>query len=136
MVNFVTALAYDFCLGLPAAFTQPGDHLLAESCTVDPLLSLIPNLCGDIESSVFLAIRRATAAAMEKKSEFILNNDISDLEKTLNSIGVYGNERKKGQATVSAPSGTIDHNEFLQSSQYRKVEKSVFSNVARPSKSV
>ena len=60
---------------------------------------------------------------MEKKSEFILNNDISDLEKTLNSIGVYGNERKEGQATVSAPSGTIDHNEFLQSSQYRKVGK-------------
>ena len=88
-----------------------------------PLLSLIPNLCGHIESSVCLALRRATAAAMEKKSEFILNNDISDLEKTLNSIGVYGNERKKGQATVSAPSGTIDHNEFLQSSQYRKVEK-------------
>ena len=29
LVNFVTALAYHFCLALPAAFTQPGDHLLA-----------------------------------------------------------------------------------------------------------
>ena len=28
LVNFVTA--YHFCLNLPAAFTQPGNHLLAE----------------------------------------------------------------------------------------------------------
>ena len=27
LVDFVTALAYLFCLGLRAAFTQPGDHL-------------------------------------------------------------------------------------------------------------
>ena len=33
MVNFVPAVAYHFCLYLPAAFTQPGDHLLAEPCT-------------------------------------------------------------------------------------------------------
>ena len=30
MVNFITAVAYHFCLALPAAFTQPGDHLFAE----------------------------------------------------------------------------------------------------------
>ena len=30
LVNCVPALAYYFCQGLPAAFTQPGDHLLAE----------------------------------------------------------------------------------------------------------
>ena len=30
LVNFVPALACHFCLDLPAAFTQPGDHLLAE----------------------------------------------------------------------------------------------------------
>ena len=30
---FFTALAYHFCLALPAAFTQPGYHLLAEPCT-------------------------------------------------------------------------------------------------------
>ena len=29
LVNFVPALAYHFCLGLPAVFTQPGDHILA-----------------------------------------------------------------------------------------------------------
>ena len=32
LVNFVTALAYHFYLALPASFTQPGDHLLAEPC--------------------------------------------------------------------------------------------------------
>ena len=32
LVNFVTALAYHSCLALPAAFTQPRDHLLAEPC--------------------------------------------------------------------------------------------------------
>ena len=32
MLNLVTALAYHF-VALPAAFTQPGDHLLAEPCT-------------------------------------------------------------------------------------------------------
>ena len=30
LVNFATALAYHFCLALPAAFTQPADQLLAE----------------------------------------------------------------------------------------------------------
>ena len=30
LVNFVTAVSYHFCLSLPAAFTQPGDHLLAD----------------------------------------------------------------------------------------------------------
>ena len=33
-VNFVTALAYYFCLALSAAFAQPGDYLLAEPCGV------------------------------------------------------------------------------------------------------
>ena len=33
LVNFVTAIAYHFCLALPAALTQPGDHLLAKPCT-------------------------------------------------------------------------------------------------------
>ena len=33
LVNSVPALAYHFCLSLLAAFTQPGDHLLAEPCT-------------------------------------------------------------------------------------------------------
>ena len=32
LVNFVTDLAYHFCLALPAAFTQPGEHLLADPC--------------------------------------------------------------------------------------------------------
>ena len=32
LVNFVVAVAYYFCLALPAAFTQPGDRLLAKPC--------------------------------------------------------------------------------------------------------
>ena len=31
--EFVTAVAYHFCLALPAAFTQPGTHLLAKFCS-------------------------------------------------------------------------------------------------------
>ena len=37
LVNVVPALAYHFCLALPAEFTQPGNHLLAELCTSIPL---------------------------------------------------------------------------------------------------
>ena len=33
-MSFVAALAYHFCLNLPAAFTQPGARLLVEPCTV------------------------------------------------------------------------------------------------------
>ena len=32
LVKFVIALAYHFCLALPAAFTQPGACLFAEPC--------------------------------------------------------------------------------------------------------
>ena len=32
LVNFITAVAYHFCLSLPAAFTQPGRSLLADPC--------------------------------------------------------------------------------------------------------
>ena len=37
-VNFVPAVAYHFCLNLPAAFTQPGARLLVEPC-----MSHLPN---------------------------------------------------------------------------------------------
>ena len=42
LVNFVTALAYHFCLALPAALTQPGDHLFAELCRKNPLPLPVP----------------------------------------------------------------------------------------------
>ena len=32
LVNFVTAIAYNFCLDFRTAFTQPGDNFLAETC--------------------------------------------------------------------------------------------------------
>ena len=33
LVNFVPAIAYHYCLDLPAAFTQPGTSTLADLCT-------------------------------------------------------------------------------------------------------
>ena len=33
VVNFVPAVAYHFCLNLPAAFSQPGNSLILEPCT-------------------------------------------------------------------------------------------------------
>ena len=33
LVNLIPALAYHFCLALPAEFTQPGVHLLAHPCS-------------------------------------------------------------------------------------------------------
>ena len=39
LVNFVPALAYHFCLNLPAAFTQPGARHLVEPCTLKPQIT-------------------------------------------------------------------------------------------------
>ena len=33
LVNFVTAVAYHFCLNLPRAFSQPGKHSFGDPCT-------------------------------------------------------------------------------------------------------
>ena len=44
LVNFVPALAYHFSLNLPAAFTQPRAHLLAEPCTFQ-ILSVLIQIC-------------------------------------------------------------------------------------------
>ena len=40
LVNFVAAVAYHFCLALPAAFTQSGGHLLADPCILSYLCCL------------------------------------------------------------------------------------------------
>ena len=68
-VNFFPALAYHFCLALPAAFTQPGDHLLAEPCSEgegraakfsSPLLRLSPSLPFEkFDETRILAWRRS-----------------------------------------------------------------------------
>ena len=34
LVNFVTAVAYHFCLNLPRAFSQPGKHSFGDPCTM------------------------------------------------------------------------------------------------------
>ena len=40
LVNFVPAVAYHFCQAMPAAFTQPGNHLLAGSCINVPHIAV------------------------------------------------------------------------------------------------
>ena len=47
LVNFVAALAYHFCLALPAEFTHPGAHLLAEPC-IYVTSEWVPNQWGKI----------------------------------------------------------------------------------------
>ena len=37
LVNFVTAVAYHFCLKLPRAFLQPGKHSYGDSCSIKTL---------------------------------------------------------------------------------------------------
>ena len=58
LVNFVPALAYYFCLNLPAAFTQPGARLLVEPCTCDSfsvesidIINHIQRISSDITSA-------------------------------------------------------------------------------------
>ena len=41
LVNFVPALSYHLSLALPAAFTQPGNRLLAEPCILMVIFTLI-----------------------------------------------------------------------------------------------
>ena len=68
MVNFVPAVAYPFCLALPAAFTQPGDHLLAEHCTTHGRIAVVavPDPAGDerlwrVEDAGVVAVLEAAA---------------------------------------------------------------------------
>ena len=43
LVNFVPAVAYHFCLNLPAAFSQPGARLILEPCTYCIFLAKLIN---------------------------------------------------------------------------------------------
>ena len=51
LVNFFPALAYQLCLSLPVAFTQPGDHLLAGRAMYVPGMPLRweEPLCLEVE---------------------------------------------------------------------------------------
>ena len=60
LVNFVPALAYHLCLALPAAFTQPGDHFLAEPC---------PQRCVDAHNARMLA--RTPDGRRKSQNEFL-----------------------------------------------------------------
>ena len=56
MVKFVTALAYHFCLTLPATFTQPGDHLTAEPCI----------FCLEIKRRRYLGVQRPSTSELAR----------------------------------------------------------------------
>ena len=52
-MNFVAALAYHFCLVLPAAFTQPGVHFLAEPVHASSVVLLLQPLSqGSIVNNI------------------------------------------------------------------------------------
>ena len=38
LVNFVPAVAYRFCLNYPAIFSQPGNGLIVQPCTLHMIL--------------------------------------------------------------------------------------------------
>ena len=58
--NFVAAIAYHSYLSLPAAFTQPGYHLLAEPC---------PQRCVDAHNARMLA--RTPDGRRKSQNEFL-----------------------------------------------------------------
>ena len=45
MVNFVSAVAYHFCLNLPTAFSQLGNGLIVEPCTYFRFFHLLLAIC-------------------------------------------------------------------------------------------
>ena len=57
LVNFVPAIAYHVCLSLPAAFTQPGQSLLAELCTLH-----FSQICHYHNSSLWCLVGREVMA--------------------------------------------------------------------------
>ena len=68
LVNFVTSLAYHFCLALPAAFTQPGDHLLDEPCTCMLLQGINSKNSPDpIFSRIFSVLERDGHTGKEER---------------------------------------------------------------------
>ena len=77
LVNFVTALDHHICLALPAAFTQPGAHLLAKPCThcihYTPIFQL--NLCAAI--SIPASHTLLMAGRSEMKFELFQTDGVS-----------------------------------------------------------
>ena len=63
LVYFVPALAYHFCLALPAVFTQPGAHFRAEPCK--DFLSLPTTVATDLFNSVLTATGLSAEVAAE-----------------------------------------------------------------------
>ena len=59
LVNFIPAVAYHFCLALPAAFMQPGAYLLAEPC-IRLTVTLSDMSCGTSMHSASIGMMTMT----------------------------------------------------------------------------
>ena len=68
LVNFVIAVAYYFCLALPAAFTQPGSYLLSNHVpfTLQVWKAEADNICG-YEGTVLVGVKAAKDNAPQKE---------------------------------------------------------------------
>ena len=66
--NCVPAVAYHFCLALPAAFTQPGDHLLAKPCR---WMWVDRKLCNCVETAKFFPSPPAPPRTTASNSLFL-----------------------------------------------------------------
>ena len=79
MVNFVPAVAYHFCLNLPAAFSQPGARLILEPCTS---ISESPE---DVEEAIKSALEsgKMDPSALKRLLEGSGLSDLADLAKSL-----------------------------------------------------
>ena len=103
-VNFITAVAYHFCLNLPVAFTQPGPHLLAESC-ISPMHCLYKTHFG------FLA---SISVWLEDKNEGLINI----LSCSSRKLGVRRHVKRSGKDATADPTSNIKHR-FLSGFQTR-----------------
>ena len=68
LVNFFPALAYHFCLNLPAAFTQPGVRLIVEPCRCKPLVLKYPYAFGspNVSSVMMRGVREVMQRGRRK----------------------------------------------------------------------
>ena len=100
-MNFVTALAYVLCLALPAAFTQPGDHLLAKPC-MSPLglsRSLAPSASLVCQLFRVLDDMSGSGGGSERGTGRAKKNDGAENEKFLPQLHNYTETRNRVSVT-------------------------------------
>ena len=100
MVKFVPAVAYHFCLSLPAAFTQPGDHLLAESYKWQPAIHQVSSILLrwlKAELEIILDIIKAYSHFRDIQ---IRKNVVARLEECETRLTEETKERQSGEKEV------------------------------------